>query len=76
VIFQHLSVFSVKGPRTFCNFFPGEFFQQHIQNDLKREVKNGEPAIQRRNLKNVTTAHHQDFESESENCPKVMYRAL
>jgi len=37
-------------------------------------VKNGEPAIQRRNLKNVTTAHHQDFESE--NCPKVMYRAL
>ena len=48
-------------------FFLGEFFQQHIQNDLKREVKNGEPAIQRRNLKNVTTAHHKDFESENDN---------
>jgi hypothetical protein len=29
-------------------------------------VKNGEPEIQRRNLKNVTTAHHEDFESECE----------
>jgi len=67
VIFQHLSVFSVKGLRTFVTFFfPGEFRQQHIQNDLKREVKNGEPEIQRRNLKNVTTAHHEYFESESE----------